>query len=108
MHFIDNKNEPDKIDENFEWLWKIRTIFNELSDSYAKYYSSTEYAAVDEITMLVEGRVIFKLNVPKKHKRFGIKLYILCDSEEYTYNIHTIYIQYECVLGQGSKSALLQ
>ena len=47
MHLNDNKNVPDKRDENYEWLWKIRTIFNELSDSYAKCYSLAEYAAVD-------------------------------------------------------------
>jgi len=64
--------------------WKIRTIFNELSDSYAKYYSPTEYAAVGEIIISFKGRVIFKECISKKHKRFGIKIYKLYDSKEYT------------------------
>jgi hypothetical protein len=29
------------MDENYDRLWKFRTIFDELSDSYAKYYSPT-------------------------------------------------------------------
>lgn len=37
LHFSDNKNEPDKIDENYDWLWKIRVINDKLNDSYAKY-----------------------------------------------------------------------
>lgn len=88
MHFSDNKNEPDMMDENYEWLWKFRIIFNELSDSCAKYCSPTEYAAVGEIIMLFKGRVIFKRCISKKHKRFGIKIYKLCGSKEYTYNMN--------------------
>lgn len=30
-------------------LWKIRTIFNKLCDSYGIYYSQIEYLAVDAI-----------------------------------------------------------
>jgi hypothetical protein len=37
LHFSDNRNEPDKTDENYDRLWKMRTIFDELNDAYAKY-----------------------------------------------------------------------
>ena len=37
--------------------------------------------------MKFKGRVIFKQYIPKKRKRFGIKLYKLCDSNGYTYDI---------------------
>jgi len=84
MHFGDNRNEPDMMDENYEWLWKS----DDLSDSYSKYYSPTEYAAVGEIIMLFKGRVIFKWCISKKRKRFGIKIYKLCDSKEYTYSMN--------------------
>jgi hypothetical protein len=52
LHFSDKKNEPDKTDENYDRLWKIRTIFNKLNDAYAKYYSPTEHLAIDEIIVL--------------------------------------------------------
>jgi hypothetical protein len=65
----------------------MRTIFNELSDAYAKYYSPTEHLAIDEIFVLFKGRVVFKQYIPKKHKCFGIKTYKLCDSKRYTYNM---------------------
>jgi len=48
LHFSDNKNECDKTDENYVWLWKMGTIFDRLSDSYAKYYSLTKHLAVYE------------------------------------------------------------
>jgi hypothetical protein len=34
------------MDENYD-KWKRGTIFDKLSDSYAKYYSWTEHLAID-------------------------------------------------------------
>jgi len=32
--------------------------------------------------VLFKARVVFRKYIPKKHKRFGIQIYKLCDSEE--------------------------
>jgi len=74
LQFSGNNNEPDKTYDNDDQLWKMRAIFDRLNDSYAKYYSLMEHLAIDEIIVLIKGRVIFKECIPKKHKRFGIKL----------------------------------
>jgi len=37
--------------------------------------------------VLYKGRVTFQQYIPKKHKRFGIKIYKLCDSLGYTYDM---------------------
>ena len=87
VHFRDNKNEPDKTNDDDDWLWKMRAIFDKLQDSYAKYYDLTEHLAIDEIIVLLKGTVIFRQCIPKKHKHFEIKLYKLCDSKGYTYNM---------------------
>jgi hypothetical protein len=55
------KNEPDKADENYNQLWKMRAILDKLSDSYAKFYCPTEHLAVDEIFVLFKGRVYFNI-----------------------------------------------
>jgi len=47
--------------------WKTRSIFNELSDSYAKYYSPTEYAAVGEIIMLFKDIESFSKSVYQRN-----------------------------------------
>jgi hypothetical protein len=86
LHFT-NRDEPDKRDDNFDRLWKMRTIFDMLNDSYAKYYSPTEHLAVDEIIVLFKGRVVFKQCILKKHKLSGIKVYKLCDTKGYMYNM---------------------
>ena len=50
-----------------------------LTDSYAKCYNPGECLAVEKIIQLYGGRAA----VPKKHKRFRIRIYILCDSKGY-------------------------
>ena len=85
LYFSDIKNEPDKTDENYDQLWKMRAIFDKLRNSYVNYYVPTEKLAGDEISVLFKGRVNFKQHIPKKHKRFGIKLYKPCDSKGYAY-----------------------
>ena len=44
-----------------------------------------QHLAVDEVIVLYKRRVV--QYIPKKHKRFGIKIYKLCDSLGYTYDM---------------------
>jgi hypothetical protein len=50
-------------------------------------YHPTENLAVDEVIVLFKGKVVFRQYIPKKRKRFGIKIYKLCDSTGYTYDM---------------------
>jgi len=75
LHFTDNNRTADSHDR----LWKIRDLF--------EIYNPSEHLVVDEVIVKFKGRVIFKQYSPKKRKRFGIKLYKLCDSNSYTYDM---------------------
>lgn len=50
-------------------------------------YNPTEPLAMDEVVVLHKGRVVSWQYIPKKHKRFGIKIYKLRDSLGYTYDM---------------------
>jgi len=78
LHFADNSQRPDQREE-YDRLWKLRTIFDTLDDNYAKFYKPSEDVAVDEVIVKYRGRVIFRQYTPKKRKRFSIKIYKLCD-----------------------------
>src|SRR5215510_9810950 len=86
LHFADNSQRPNKREE-CDRLWKIRTVFDKLKDSYAKFYNPSEHLAVDEIIVSFKGRVIIRQYFPKKRKRFGIKIYKVCDESGYTYDM---------------------
>jgi len=80
LHF-ENNDDPD-----YDWLWKIRKIFDTLNNKFCELYNPTEHLPVDEVIVLHKGRVVFRQYIPKKHKRFGIKIYKLCNSLGYTYD----------------------
>jgi hypothetical protein len=46
-YFSDNKNKPEKTDEEQDRLWKMRATFDKFNNSYDKYYSLTEHLEVD-------------------------------------------------------------
>jgi hypothetical protein len=87
LHFTDNNNEPDLTDENTDRLWKTRKMFEILNKTFSKFYSPSECLAVDEVIVLLKGRVIFRECIPKKHEHFGIKIYKSCDETGYTYDM---------------------
>jgi len=86
LHFADNSQRPDEGKE-YDRLWKLRTVFDKLNEASAKFYNPSEHLAVDEVMVKFKGRVIFRQYIPKKRKRFGIKIYKLCDESGYTYDM---------------------
>jgi hypothetical protein len=50
-------------------------------------YNPTERLAMDEVIMLYKRRLVFRQYVPKKRKRFGIKIYKLCNLLGCTYDM---------------------
>ena len=81
LHFTDNKNGEGR-------LWKIRDLFEIIRTNFSKFYNPSEQLTVDEVIVKFKERVLFKQYVPKKRKRFGIKMFRLCNSTGYTYDMN--------------------
>jgi hypothetical protein len=69
----------------------MRNLFDILNEKYSQFYSRSEHLAVDKVIVKFKGHVIFQQYIPKKHKRFGIRIYKLCDETGYTYDM-TVYL----------------
>ena len=65
LHFTDNRNEPDRTDEKYERLWKIRDLFEILNATFSKFYNPSDNLAIDEVIVSLKVRVIFKQYIPK-------------------------------------------
>ena len=87
LRFTDNRNEPNRTDQNFDRLWKVQDRFEIVNATFSEFYSPSENLAIDEVIVSFKGRVIFKPYIPKQHKRFGIKIFKLCDSTVYMYDM---------------------
>jgi len=86
LQFTDNnRNGVDRTDHR---LWKIQDLFEIIRMNFSKFYNPSEYLTVDEIIVKFKGRIVFKQYIPKKCKCFGIKMFKLCDSTGYTYDMN--------------------
>jgi len=75
LHFTDNnRNGVDRTDER---LWKMRDLFEIIRTNFSKFYNPSEYLAVDEVSVKFKGRIVFKQYIPKRRKRFSIKMFKL-------------------------------
>ena len=86
LHFENNDDPPNHDDPDYNRLWKIWKIFDTLN-KFCEPYNPTEHLAVDEVIVLYKGKVVYWQYIPKKHKRFDVKIYKLCDSLGYTYGM---------------------
>jgi hypothetical protein len=78
-------NQPHKNDNNYDILWKMRTIFDQLNDACIKFCSPSEHLAVGEVIVLFDE--LFSRNMFIRNKHFGIKIYRLWDMTGYMYNM---------------------
>ena len=65
LHFADYSQRLEKREE-YDRIWKLRTVFHQLNEAHAKFYNPWEHFAVDKVTVKFRGRVIFRQYVPKK------------------------------------------
>jgi len=65
LHFPDNSQRPDE-GEEYDRLWKLRTVFDKLNKAYSKFYNPSGHLAVDKVIVKFKGRVIFRQYSPKK------------------------------------------
>jgi hypothetical protein len=90
LHFTNNETSPveNKDDPKFDRLWKIRQIFDTLNSKFSELYYPSEQMAVDEVIVKFKGKAIFRQYIPKKRKKFGIKLYKLCNRLGNTFDMN--------------------
>jgi len=65
-------------------------LFDLRNNKFCELYSPTEHLTVDEVIMLYKGRGGFWQYILIKHKRFGIKIYKLCDSLGYNMSVYLV------------------
>ena len=87
LHFTDNRNEAGRTEKNnYCRLCKLQVVLEILNETFSKFYSPSESLEINEVFVLLKGRVIFSQYISKEHKCSGIKIYKLCHSTSYTYH----------------------
>ena len=76
VHFTDSLLEDSQ-----DSLSKLNTFLDTLREKFRANYKPEQHLAVDEYFSLWKGRLKFKMYIPSKRERYGIKIYMLCESE---------------------------
>lgn len=81
LHFADNT----KVDASNR-MSKVEFVLNELNSNFKKYYDPTEMLCIDESIIPFRGRIVFRQYMKQKRHRYGIKIFKLCCTNNYTYS----------------------
>lgn len=85
LHFNDNTARPAN---DTDRLYKVRPVLDHLVTKFREMYQPNTNICIDEGMLLWRGRLAFRVYNPQKPIKYGIKSYILCDSETgYCFNM---------------------
>ncbi|XP_067121319.1 piggyBac transposable element-derived protein 4-like [Centruroides vittatus] len=86
LHF-NKKLERCKSNSNYDLL-QIKPVLNMLSERWQSTYAPERDVCIDESLLLWKGQFKWKIYVPRRRNRLGIKSYKLCESSTgYVYNL---------------------
>lgn len=85
LHFANNEDyDSSGLSKK---LFKINPILNHLRKRFMASYVPEKNVSVDESLIAWKGRLGWKQYIPSKRKRFGMKMFSLCESQSgYVYN----------------------
>ena len=76
LHLVDNR-----LDNGSDNLFKIRPFVDVLGRRFKECYYPERAVAVDESICPFRGRIKFRVYIPNKPNKWGIKIYALCESQ---------------------------
>ncbi|CAF1419084.1 unnamed protein product [Adineta steineri] len=66
---------------NDDKLYKIKPVINSLRKKFKSLVIPNKNLCIDESLILWKGRLAFKQYIPSKRRRFGIKVFVICDCQ---------------------------
>lgn len=86
LHFNNNEN-INQFEGEGRLLFKINPIITHLRKKFINNYTPSKELSIDESVLLWKGRLRYKVYMPLKSAKFGIKYYEMCESTTgYVYN----------------------
>jgi len=74
LHFSNN----DKSNDDYDWLFKIREVYDLLATAFATAYTPGRAVCIDDSMIYWFGRG-FRTYLPSKRAKYGMKAYKLCE-----------------------------
>lgn len=88
LHISNITSEKQKGEVGFDPWCKIREVLDKVNHSSKAFYVPSRNISIDESMIGMKNRVVYIQYMPnKRHARFGIKKFQLCDSNGYIFHI---------------------
>ena len=88
LHVNDITTEVERGQPGFDPWIKVRAVLDKVNGSAIKFYVPSRNISIDESMIGMKNRVVYIQFMPnKRHARFGIKKFEICDSNGYV--LHT-------------------
>ena len=81
LHLVDNSDALPRNDPNYNKLFKLGGIHTKINNNFSDIYQPKRSMSIDEQMIGTKSRISFLQYMPKKPKKFGIKLWALCESD---------------------------
>lgn len=81
LHFNDITDQIPQGQEGYDPLFKIQALLDICKSQYEKVYKPKKCLAIDESMIKFKGRIFFHQYLPAKPTRWGIKAFILSESD---------------------------
>lgn len=83
LHLNDSLLQPKRGDDNYDKLYKVRPMLNELSASYKSSYLPSRQQSIDESMIRFKGRSSLRQYMPMKPIKRGYKVWVRVDNSGY-------------------------
>ena len=77
LHFVDD----EELGDDYPRAAKIQPVWDYVSSKFSMLYTPKQDIAIDESLLLWKGRLMWKQSILTKRARFGVKSFLLCESE---------------------------
>lgn len=101
-HFSDNDACPSG-----DWLSKLKNICDMLLSRFQSVYFPSKELLIDEPMVLWQGRLMSRKYIPGKRRKYGVKLYLLCDISGYVWNTLIYHGKGDISSGLGHSEAVV-
>ena len=79
LHLADNSKQPDKDSKEYK-LYKLGKIDEKVNEAAARCCKPKQQLSIDEQMVRTNVRISFLQYLPKKPKKFGVKLWVLAEA----------------------------
>lgn len=81
MHFSDSTQEPQRRDDDYDRLFKVRRIMNMVLSNFKQVYDPSKNISINEGMIAYKGCLSLRQFMPAKPTKYGIKVWMAADAK---------------------------